>query len=420
MPDYSSIVRIEELNVGGGKQPRVVVLTGAGLPFQGAKWGGKNIIPTTWYPGNGDEATQQVLGPQELPSSWDGEWRRTQLPKSRCTIQDSTGTVRKVISPVELREALETIFREGARLRVTWRQATVGGGGQDDSIVREGRAEQWEFPHDRAQDIKWNITFVWVSRGKRVQRPIETRSSSLAPSTAGLAADLDGILSLTDQPIFSSNPIVRASASTFSLGQLERMASYPVALTKSFVRSIQRILNSVRKVSDVALAIRNMPLNIANAAVDGARNTVAQCNAFVDLWGRNPPELNTLSSNVSDMLRATRSFGRIADAAAVAARRARDLEEQMRTVVNAQAALRGNLSTRRATNTRVNDIAAVHVTKTGDTPITLSIRYYKTADHGGDILRANRLPWHQSGFTPGKVLIIPVLSNVGATSQSGA
>src|ERR1700722_19815557 len=65
----------------------------------GAEWAMKVSAVTTWYPGNPDEATQQVLGPQELPSRWNGDWRRTMIGTSPGGYIAEGGTALQLLAP---------------------------------------------------------------------------------------------------------------------------------------------------------------------------------------------------------------------------------------------------------------------------------------------------------------------------------
>ena len=114
---YSSILTIEELDSNGAAQLRVVTLVGPSLPFMGASWEGENELVTTWYPGNPDEGTQQNLGPKEMPSAWQGDWRRTMMGSCPTPCTDQQGNVTSVVDPSILRDTLESIFRAGRRLR---------------------------------------------------------------------------------------------------------------------------------------------------------------------------------------------------------------------------------------------------------------------------------------------------------------
>src|SRR5437868_2429735 len=109
---------------------------GGGLPFWGAGWASSLQVSTSWYQGN-DSATQQVLGPREMPSTWSGEWTRTILSRTPCKVRED-GVESDVVSAMVLREAVETIHRSGRRIRATW---AVTGSTRDQSgkIVREGR-----------------------------------------------------------------------------------------------------------------------------------------------------------------------------------------------------------------------------------------------------------------------------------------
>lgn len=418
MGNYASVMTIEEVNPGNGKQARRIVLAGSGLPFMGAEWGFSNKLITTWYPGNGDEASQQNLGPRELPSSWEGAWKRTLLPRSGSYLVDDTGTQTPAFAPVQLREAFEAIGREGGRLRVSWR---VSGDDpdQNSSIVREGRISEARFPHDRLQDIRWNITFDWQSRGARTQKPISTRDANLVTAIAALNAAQANLASTAQAKFIASNNNVRASASNFTLGQLEALTQYPNQLVNAFGRNVTRVLNQMKQLATIAAKIRAVPFQVASTAVDFARNATYIANQMADQMGRAPFELASLKSGVTDMLRGFRYFGRVTDSALLVTSRAADLDAKLRATVSMSAPLRSEAGRRRGTGQRQGELIAVHVPKSGETSISLSIKYYGNPDHGPDIMKANRLPWYQVTLTPGKPLIIPVLATAQGTSVSG-
>ena len=75
--DTFTSILIEEVT----GQQRSVELVGSGMPKQGAAWSSLLKVVTTWYTGN-DQATQQVLGPRDPPSKWEGRWARTMLSRS--------------------------------------------------------------------------------------------------------------------------------------------------------------------------------------------------------------------------------------------------------------------------------------------------------------------------------------------------
>ena len=116
---YGSEIAIEELTATEvGLLPRKLVLRGPSLPFMGAEWATEQNVKTTFYTGN-REGTQQVLGPREVPSTWQGEWRRTMLGHDPAAYFDEFGANNAIVSPHILREIVDSILIGGAKLRVT-------------------------------------------------------------------------------------------------------------------------------------------------------------------------------------------------------------------------------------------------------------------------------------------------------------
>jgi hypothetical protein len=410
---YSSSLLIEELNSTGDSVQRSVTLQGPGLPFMGAAWSGKMAMKTTWYPGNGDEATQTLTGPQDMPSDWKGEWNRTRMIRSPSIVVDESGAVTQAVSPETLVDALEAMFREGARLRVTW-AVTGDSPGASVRKVREGRASQWVFTYTRAQDIEWSVTYEWVGRGRATQKVVSTRDDNLDASVAALNVSVSNLAALIDANKFINANGIRLAAHHLTLGQLEAFVGAPLAAVNSLRRNLQSIVNDVKRIGDIAQKVRGLPFAIASQAVDFARNTVGLANQFVDQISRTPPEQMTLKQDVSSLTRALGFYNQNKQTSRLVARQAQDFALKMRTR-QASVALQGT-PTNQSVQMRTGDVQAVYVTKQGDTPQRVSQRFYKTPDHARDILRANRLPLSQPTLPPGKPIIIPFIQ----TTQRGA
>lgn len=438
---------IEELGPSGpGFQPRKVVLLGPSLPFMGAEWAFENNIITTWYPGNATEATQQNLGPREMPSTWEGIWRRTLMGKSPTIYTDEAGASHRLIHPHVLREILEDIARTGVRLRVTWAVRGKEGGGQrttgssrsfnldgtvrldrilsgdttdiDVKIVREGRIKTFRTPIDRHTDIRWTIEFHWMSRGGRQDKAASVREDDDAATAAqALEASVNATIEATNEKIRSSTRLIRKSATRLTLGQLENLANAPLKLVTSLTRKLQQNVNSFKRIGDIAKKLRSQPFSIANAVVDFARNTTAIANNFLNDMGRRPPEQNSLKLKVSALLRSANTFNKISNGVVLNARRGYELDTTIRQIL-VSGANRGALSVRASTSTRAGDIIAIHISKTGDTPQTVSKKYYGNADQGVSILRSNRMSWFTPSFRPGQILIIPALGTASSKAAS--
>lgn len=404
-----------------GGQPRVLILAGPALPLKGgAKWGGDTRLITKWYPGNGTEATQQNLGPTETPSDMSGEWNRTRMGRAPSTYRDETGTQRSVIEPMDLYEILDSIRRDGARLRVTW--ATQGsrlvGTSSDGSvqsvdrkIVREGRIKTLEITPDTEVDLRWNMNFEWVGRGATQDKAASVRrDDDLVQATSAVQQSIAALDFFVATKMVSLRPDKRLSASTLTLGQFEKLAEAPKKLVDDATRKLRYNLNQFKRVAEVAKKLAYSPVSMANSAVDFARNTTAIANQYVTSFSRAPVEVLSFRSKVSDLARAAKHFGQVADQMTVAARRAAELEQKLRDA-RVSGGNRGQITVKESATTRAGDLIAIHVCKAGDTPTRLSSKYYQSPDHAADILRANRLPLHTPSFAPGKVVIIPALSS---------
>lgn len=421
LANFGSSITIAELDPAGpGWEPRQVVLYGPGQPFMGAEWGTTLQVKTKWYPGN-PQATQQVLGPQEMPSQWEGAWRRTLMGKAPSIYIDETGLSNQIVSPHILREVVEDIQRRGMRLRVTWAvrgRMVVGdpnanGSTQEENvqILRDGRLTEFTCPIDRHTDIRWRMKFEWSGRGDQTARVASTRDDQALGDIANAIIASTAVTGLAiNAKLRSIKDSVRKSADTFSLGQLEALASAPQKLVSDFTTKLQANVSTFKRIGDIAKRLRAEPFQIANSVVDFARNTTAVANQFVDAMGRRPPEQLTLKTRVADILRAQRYFGQTSDAAVVNARRGYELDVRMRQTL-AQPGNSGFVSVRESLTTRQGLLIAVHVCKEGETPQRLSIKFYGDADHGPDILRANRLPLYTPRFFPAQILMIPALTN---------
>lgn len=414
---YASTLTIEELTGTGEGGPRKVILRGPSMPFMGAEWGGGNNLITTFYAGN-PVGSQQNMGPKELPSAWQGEWNRTLLGKVPVLFTDESGAENLVIRPDLVWDVIEDVYRRGALLRVTW--ATHGSeliGDFDQTLrvinvtrVREGRAKDWKFQPDRHSDIKWSVTFDWISRGGQQLRNADVREDQDVIKGANA---LENSIALT-QFLMNARarqlkPNVRLSASHLTLGQLESIADLPKKTVEQYTRKLQVVVNDLKRAGNIANKFRNAPYAAANTAVDFARNTLAIANQFADTMGRSPPEKLTLKRKVSDMMRAWQYTARIREVSAINARLAQEIIDRTRRFVVA-AGGEGKLHAHDTTTTRAGDVLGTYITKTGDTPQSVSMRFYNTPDRGLDILQANRLPWHTPTFDRGKILIIPRLA----------
>lgn len=411
---YSSSLLIEELTALPGQQPRSVTLQGPGLPFQGADWPVEMMAPTKWYPGNGDEATQQFLGPRDVPSTWRGEWNRTRMGKAPSIAVGADGNSIVVVDPLTLATSLEDIFRAGSRLRVTWSQTSDNPSSRG-KIVREGRCTSFKPTYVRMQDVSWEATFTWVSRGARRQTVTSVRDGALDAAAAKMSLAMADLASqLAAAPFIASNGSILNSATPFTLGQLEALANLPTTYVTALGRSFLQIQNQLQQVANIASTLADQPAQIVGAALNTARNAIAVANQFVDQMGQVPLELMSTKSTVHDLMRGFRYFGQSSTSAYEAALASQAMIAQMQTKAPTPSGA-GAINPQSA-QAQAGDMLAVYVAKDGDTPARISVRFYGTMDHYVDILQANRLPWNQPSFNKGQILWIPRLKTQQRTA----
>lgn len=420
MGDYSSEMTIEEIGVGEGKKGRILTLTGPGMPHMGAEWGGRTEMTTTWYPGNGTSATQQILGPQELPSSWTGEWHRTLLGRFPQKFSDEFGDEGILIQPHKVRSFLERIWQSGHLLRVTWNTHASGVTGtnastpdEDDLVIREGRIKTIKFQYTRMHDISWSLEFEWLGRGGPKLVPVSTRDDNNFSDLAGIQVLADQIQSqaAVDSKIKASKRSIPKSASYLTLGQLESFANLPNNLVTGITRSMTRVINQVKRFGDIVAKVKNMPKSVAANALAFTTDTLAITNQFLDEFGRTPYDLLTNKNSLSSVTTTANYFNTINDTVIKLARKSADYKTKFEKTEHA-IPLKGSRRDGTKTGAPNQDILKVHVVKEGDTPVRLSVIYYQSPDYGDVIMRANKLPWYQAGLKPGKALIIPKLQNL--------
>jgi len=390
-----SSVSIQEL--GGDK--RLLELRGPGQPFKGATWKGTQKVITSWYPGNAIEATQQVLGPQEEPSEWEGEWNRTRLGRTPCLFVDGNGSQTKVVSPTFLNDVMDDFRIRGSKLRVTWTVVDDSGTPRA-SKVREGRLASFEVQVDTAYDFRWKAKFDWSGRGGTQQKVVATRDGDLDSSVRAMtSAYNDFVATAARAKLVTSRATLLKAPTTLSLGQLEQLTQVPIKLVEAALRPIGKATADLAQLGNIVASVRAIPFQIANAALARANDAIAVANQFHDKMARRPAELNTTKSSVSALTRASRYFWQTTGSAEQVAQQAQALKARLTS------------GGKHPNDVQPRRTVAIHVVKAGDTLPAISQQYFGTPDRATDIARANRLPWHQNALNLGRTLVIPLVDS---------
>ncbi len=399
--DYlrSNVMTIEEL---AGRKRRIA-LRGGALPLAGAAWAGKNNVVTTWYPGN-PQGSQQVLGPQLLPSEWDGEWTRTRLGRTPVLVSEDGGPEVQLVRPETIADLFESIRDAGCRLRVSWR-----------NLVREGRLAEFSRQHGKTTDIIWNVKFEWASRGNPVEtRVLKVRGKSTTAWVDDFVLEAERTANLEPTRLLISNRPAKLPPGTpnLTLGQLNMMLDAPKKLTSQFCRAVRRTMHNVNEVGSLVQKASNLPYSVANTVLAEVENTIAICNDFVDSMSREPREKLVMEQRVSAVLDAAAYYGTATTQARYLSRNAVDARESVRSV---RARAQNDASNTDGGSGAVvgGNAITMHVVKSGDTLPSLSLKYYGTPGHALDIALANGIDYppvyDETGIGGRRVLLIPVL-----------
>ena len=383
---------------------RTLKLQGAGLPFAGADWASMTTLVTTWNPGN-PQATQHILGSQELPSNWDGEWNTTRLVASPCEFTDENGVTSNITLAFTLRSVFESLQRDGQSLRVTWSSTITGKdrAARSVKLVRVGRIEEFNSQIDRQDDIRWNASFAWIGRGEQQQQTIDFNADNLLVLSRSLIVALGNLnAAILVAKLRRANKRQPETATAFTLGQLETLANAPLTTVDSFARFANSTTNRLAQIGNIVNTVRALPVSIANRLADVASNTVAVTNQFLDEISRQPAEVATFRTKVSNVTRnASYLSGAQTQAQLVAAasdRAARAAAQRLANMQPSNQSDRGEV--------RNNDIITIHLPRAGETMLSISRNFYDGEDFSGELSRANNLPAYTI-VPPRIALVIP-------------
>lgn len=419
----ASVLVVEELT---GRR-RKVTLKGAALPFQGAAWAGQTVVMTQWNPGN-PEATQHVLSPQELPSSWEGEWNTNRIAAAPSTFSEGGAQEETVVFANQFADIFDSIRRGGQLLRVTWQEQrtirthpTTGGIGEtgqaieinrEFKLTRVGRLTQLEINPARMDDIAWMMTFDWSGRGENQRKVMDLRGDSVVMASRRSIAEQNAVVTRITQDSLRQRDRVANATSPFRLGDLEALAEGPRELVDDFARTANSLTNRMKQVGDLINTVRETPAAIAGQAVDVATNAVAVANQFVDTISREGPEAMSTRNKVSNLTRAASYYGKSQTQAELMASAAERFARTVRQRRNVALGL-----TRFGNNTTTSDVLAVHVPRDGETLHNIAMRYYE-ADLSAELARANGLPSYTIEPPQRIPLIIPTRTSLEGQQAS--
>ncbi len=241
-----SSVEIAQLE---GDQPVTVLLRGRAMPYRGVAWEVQMRTKLRWYPGN-PVATQQVLGPEEVPTTMTGTWKNRFLPKTIVVNGDETA----IVYVKDACKLFADLARSGKLVRVQW----LG-------EVRTGLIHRFVSTYDRAQDATWELEFEWQSR-----------DDETAARGGGGALDEVG----------TSNDLLSF------LNRAEDIAALAPLAAEIATSNVAQIITGIQRVRDIALD-----------AVQILRTAETAVNLPATLLGAAKAALSALELEVSELVR---------------------------------------------------------------------------------------------------------------------
>lgn len=393
----ASSLTLTEL-AGQDQLPRSFLeLRGGGLPFQKAEWEGEHRLATRW-PAGSASGTQHVLGPREMPSEWEGMWRRTMLGREPCLFSADGASTVEVVDPAELRDIVDNFRVRGTLLRVVWAAS------DRQHVARVGRISKAKFPHTRATDIEWRITFDWIGFG-----------DSRALRVIGVGDAFDELEQLRLKSEEAANALIVAAdefrttaTGSFTLSDLESIAAGPLAFLQGFADQAmffgRQAAALERLVGELAGDVAGTPAATAKMALDLAAGLVTDFARATDTWTAIPGEL---VGSTGDSLSSLVTALGLGDSAMRSADEAIDRALDLAAKARGQAGGARGQSVWDPTDPDPRAILAAHVARAGETFASIAQRFYASADRGAALAAANGLPAYQISPAPGSVVLVP-------------
>lgn len=251
---------IEQLD-SNGETLRTIVLRDRFMPYREVEWEVQQRVKTTWYPGN-PVATQQVLGPMEMPTTIKGMWK-DRFAAGALEI-DGIASSRRAADAVSL---FHDLVRAGLPLRVSWF-----------TEVRIGIMTRFTPSYDRATDVEWEAEFEWQSRGDAGEVRLDPINPPAALGTDLFGQLLDVIGTISD---------------------VARLARNFQAALIDLVNEIGDAVAGLVEVLEIANTLASLPATVAAAVAAQVNSIVDRTLELLRLIERRPtviPEVRTLVS----------------------------------------------------------------------------------------------------------------------------
>jgi hypothetical protein len=372
-----------------GEALRKLELRGRALPHQPFTLEGTMRAEFTRYPGN-PIATVQVFGAEEKDTSVSGMWKTKFLgnrtadgdtvTSTAFAVFTSGGAETQLGTAQEVADAADSIRMGGQLVTVTW-----------GAVTRKGLLSGFQQKWTNANDVEWEMTFQWMSRGE-LEKPLGIKPSA---SVEDFAASLRDRLEKLEKDIFN-NKVFQT---------LERWDTKMAKFTNTITDALDDIDATV---SGVAFRIQS-PITTAERALSAYETVKTQCQNIIDTVEQTPDEVVTRLRDIrigltaaalslpSEVQQALPDFGDSLSVRAYTQPIKRQAREMKYHVANHASSL--------SASTHQTDLLATFVAPGNIDLRDVSSRFYGTPDGWRGLMSYNSL--RSSRLRTGQMVLIP-------------
>lgn len=231
----SSDFVIKEL---GGDQ-RTFILRGRAMPYKPFELDGEQDIEFTKLPGV-PVRTATVLGPLEQPTTISGMWKTRFLGAGNLKPPFEVSGL-GVFSARDAVKAMDSLRLLGGELEVTWLDT-----------LRRGFLKRFRQKWETSEDVGFELTFEWTSRGERVAPAVFQDTNSGAAF-----ADVKGLFDFLDQikvPDFPLADEILNALQTFSNG----ISNLVLDLEDAVQSLTDKVLSPVRAIQGIRATLQSL------------------------------------------------------------------------------------------------------------------------------------------------------------------
>lgn len=376
-------------------------LTGRALPFRPISFEGEMRAQTTWYPGN-PIGSLQMLGAKLNSTTMNGFWHdrflktfgdvplpgvpeaTVSVPIPQTGIASLDGSVLPDVKAIV--DAFDGFNLRGQLVKFTW-----------DAITRTGYLQKFKATVHRREDVEWEATFEWISRGENV---LPTSFGFEVPDILGMAAEVASAVAALAH-------LITAPFALFS--SLVNLFNSALATINDSVAAVTNAVNSAQRGVTTSLSAVKTSIGALQSIQDQTQTIIDGFNAVPDraklsLAASPSPSLRVGSVSATIPAITTVTYGQALEAGEysrqvrLAARQVKVLAAQRQQELDASS---------------INQSLLAIVTARGGMDLRDVARtYYGTADQWHSLASYNKLT--NSKLPIGQIVLVPrVAQQVG-------